>query len=302
MKRRSKMRNRKVNSPAQRSIEPLEARQMLSATTGSSSQSPLADELPDFITAEDRVELSDGRLSVELAAVLEAEIDAAFDARSDLSIFTTEQIDEATHWILRTHDPMTVSDLSDSVGGIIEAFPEIPNTYIMTLDGQNAVSLVSQFSGNTDLRNFYPSIRPDYQPLFTPGLPNDPFIDQQWHLLNTGQEVGNPDNLPVFATEGEDIRVVDAWLRGYDGTGVTIGIVDTGLQTAHPDLAANINTNLDFDYIDLDFDPNPSTLDDNHGTSVAGLAAGIGNNGVGITGVAYNSEIVPIPRNLRWFL
>ena len=50
-------------------------------------------------------------------------------------------------------------------------------------------------------------------------LPTDPLFASQWHLLNTGQEVGNPDFQNLFGVAGEDINVVPAWNMGYTGAG-----------------------------------------------------------------------------------
>lgn len=52
---------------------------------------------------------------------------------------------------------------------------------------------------------------------------------------------------------------------GSRGAGIRIGVVDDGLQTAHPDLAPNVDTTNDKDWNGADADPNPGTGDD-HGT------------------------------------
>ena len=59
---------------------------------------------------------------------------------------------------------------------------------------------------------------------------NDPIFDKQWYLLNTGQAGGKP---------GLDLNVVEAWQQGYTGKGVTVAIMDDGLDYLHPDLAPN---------------------------------------------------------------
>ncbi len=113
-------------------------------------------------------------------------------------------------------------------------------------------------------------------------LPNDTYFSQQWHLLNTGQNGGTP---------GIDINITNVWDR-WRGAGVMIGIVDDGLQLTHPDLAANVNTSIDWDFNGYDADPSPNLRNDTHGTPVAGVAAGRGNNGQGIVGVAYEATLV----------
>ncbi|MFM7606687.1 MAG: S8 family serine peptidase [Prosthecobacter sp.] len=124
--------------------------------------------------------------------------------------------------------------------------------------------------------------------LFGKWVPNDPFFaynaanaGYQWHLLNTGQNGG---------TAGVDVKVVPAW-DSYKGTGIRIGIVDDGLQLAHPDLIANVDTVNDRDFNGLDDDPSPGEKDF-HGTACAGVAAARGNNGLGVTGSAPEATIV----------
>jgi subtilisin family serine protease len=112
-------------------------------------------------------------------------------------------------------------------------------------------------------------------------IPSDPDFQFQWHLLNSGQSGGTP---------GIDINISEVW-NDYTGTGVVIGIIDDGVQHSHPDLSANYDTNLDHDARDGDSDAAPGTSVDNHGTTVAGTIAAVGDNGVGVTGVAYGATI-----------
>ena len=130
-------------------------------------------------------------------------------------------------------------------------------------------------------------------------LPNDPYFADQWHLLNQGQ---------AGVASGTDVNIVGAWLYGstggVTGAGVTIGIVDDGLETAHPDLLENtgdpdLDQNIHWDWNGNDNDPNPnpfspdqSELNSNHGTACAGNAAAKGNNLIGVTGTAPNARLV----------
>ena len=134
--------------------------------------------------------------------------------------------------------------------------------------------------------------------------PNDPGYPQLWGLNNTGQSGGTPD---------ADIDAPEAWDIQTGNPNLVIGVLDTGVDYNHPDLAGNIWTNpgetagdgIDNDsngYIDdvrgWDFaynDNNPMDVQ-SHGTHVAGTIAGKGNNGVGVTGVAWNAKIMP----LKW--
>jgi uncharacterized repeat protein (TIGR01451 family) len=135
--------------------------------------------------------------------------------------------------------------------------------------------------------------------------PNDNFFVDQWHLQNTGQLGGAP---------GADVRATAAWDISLGNTNVVIAIIDDGVQWNHPDLAANIFTNpgeipgngidddgngfIDdvhgWDFYAKDNDPSPADPLDNHGTALAGVAAGVGSNGLGISGVAPRCKILPL--------
>lgn len=138
------------------------------------------------------------------------------------------------------------------------------------------------------------------------GFPNDSLAERQYYL-----------NM---------VKAVEAWdFIPDDGDPVVIGIVDTGVDHLHVDLIANIWNNpgetgndslgndkssngIDDDdngYIDdwhgWDFVSSDSTGQDNdpapgneHGTHVAGIAAGVTNNIIGIAGVAKNAKILPV--------
>jgi len=130
-------------------------------------------------------------------------------------------------------------------------------------------------------------------------IPNDPLLNRQWHLINSGQNVGNLDWQPIYGVAGEDINVAPVWNMGLDGRGVRVAVIDSGVQLTHPDLEANIDKASASDVINtLNGNGNPtiSLLDPGaaHGTSVAGLIAAVGNNNYGGAGVAYGATIVPI--------
>jgi thermitase len=99
--------------------------------------------------------------------------------------------------------------------------------------------------------------------------PNDPFFPYQY-------------NLPK-------INAPAAWDISQSNSSVKIAIIDTGVQLNHPELAGKLLPG--YDYVDYDNIPEDGN---GHGTHVAGIAASITNNGVGIAGVAPLASIVPL--------
>ncbi len=113
-------------------------------------------------------------------------------------------------------------------------------------------------------------------------LPNDPLFTNQWNLVNHGLS---------GARAGIDLHLTNTWTN-YRGKGVAIGVVDDGIDTSHPDLAAHIDPALGYDWNERDADPTAHPLKgDFHGTECAGAAAAIGDNGVGVAGVAFEATI-----------
>jgi subtilisin family serine protease len=110
--------------------------------------------------------------------------------------------------------------------------------------------------------------------------PNDPYFVQQDWLWN--------DDPNIVA-----IRARGAW-DDSKGSGVRIGVVDTGWQIDHPDLVDKVARQRDF-VVD---DPDPTKEDpvaegyDYHGTSVAGVAAADTNNNQGVASIGFNARFV----------
>lgn len=132
--------------------------------------------------------------------------------------------------------------------------------------------------GKGEVKFAYPNwLKPRVGKQFTP---NDARFADQWHLQNSGQLSGVP---------GADVNITPAWAR-VDGAGVTLAVVDDGLEIGHEDLSANINSALNWDFVDND--KNPTAGD--HGTSAAGIAAAVGGNAIGVSGAAPKATLVGI--------
>ncbi|UZW61460.1 S8 family serine peptidase [Lysobacter enzymogenes] len=112
----------------------------------------------------------------------------------------------------------------------------------------------------------------------------DPLYRYQWHLMNYGQSVLG-DSKPAFAV---DLGIDDLHDYNVRGKGVVVGVLDEGVEIAHPDLAANMvpNGSRNFDPGRPPHDPTPTSPGGSHGTAVAGIIGAVGWNGIGVRGVA----------------
>jgi subtilisin family serine protease len=139
-------------------------------------------------------------------------------------------------------------------------------------------------------------------------IPNDPYLSSS---NSWSQVYGDLYGLKLT-------RAPEAWDLTR-GAGVVVAVIDTGADYAHLDLQANIflnpdeiaGNNIDDDangFVDdfrgWDFvgsnmgnpiqDNNPADPVHGHGTHVAGIIAAVGNNGVGVVGMAWGAKILPI--------
>lgn len=138
--------------------------------------------------------------------------------------------------------------------------------------------------------------------------PSDPEFSKQWYLLNNGQEVNGQ-----VGVQGNDINVSNVWNLTKGSPDVVVGVIDTGVDVNHEDLRSNIFINTgeipdngidddlngyidDYQGIDFANDDNTvfdSSLEDKHGTHVAGVISAAENQ-IGICGAAPNVKILPV--------
>ncbi len=104
----------------------------------------------------------------------------------------------------------------------------------------------------------------------------------------------------VFAAQADDpfltkqsnlqqIHMSEAWDVTQENTGMTIAIVDTGVQLSHPDLKPNLVKGVNLIQPSL-----PPEDDNGHGTNVAGIIGAVGNNDRGVAGMLWKTRMMPI--------
>lgn len=153
-------------------------------------------------------------------------------------------------------------------------------------------------------------------------LQEEPHFGKQWGLSNSGNEITGCTGCPDPGTVNADIDAKEAWSIWTGDPDFLIGVVDTGVNFNHADLQANIwhnpgeigldalNRNKSTNGEDDDGNgciddvhgcnffanpPNGDVMDTNsHGTHVAGIIAGKGDNNTGISGVNWHAKIVAL--------
>ena len=215
---------------------------------------------------------------------------------------------EPNGWIVRLSPSalQTVSRVTDAIG-LFSSAPGLRVLGGLGLPGQLLLEstacsseIFSYLAGQGFVSSFEPDLPISVSSSSTLLTSNDPRYGDLYGLHNTGQSGGTTD---------ADINAPEAWQVSTGSRDLIVGVVDTGIDYTHPDLAANMWVNpgeiagngIDddangfvddvhgYDFANDDGDP----FDDNgHGTHCAGTIGGVGNNGVGVVGVNWEVSLM----------
>jgi subtilisin family serine protease len=189
----------------------------------------------------------------------------------------------------------------DRVEDRIESDPGLES--IDDLDNADADAVAAKYSTLPEVEyaepNFEITVDAKDEPL-VPIFPSDPQFSDQWALKNSGQRGGK---------EGADISASLAWAKTTGSDKVVVAVLDSGVDYTHEDLAGNMWTRPEnmapyhdnelgtiddengFNAIDNASDP----MDENgHGTHCAGIIGAEGENDLGIAGVNWKVQIMPL--------
>jgi outer membrane protein assembly factor BamB len=186
-------------------------------------------------------------------------------------------------------DRVASADIGEASSGmkVQGRFPRLGNLRILQVhSGESVKAAVARLRAT----GLYEYVEPD-QIRYARVVPNDPKFSSQWSLYNAAA----PDH---------DIDATAAWDTVHDATNVVVGVLDSGIRLTHQDLAGNLWSKppgtshagthginvIDGNGAVSSYNPNDS--DTGHGTHVSGIIGAIGNNGIGIAGVAWKVQLM----------
>ncbi len=209
---------------------------------------------------------------------------------------------------LRSATGLAILDAAMSEAGVIriERQHDMPQDHVLARElgvdrwfvlyfdeSADVPALAAELQADSNIEHALPDWR-----LYPALEPNDPLYDENWGHNNTAQLLSydwsthSHENGDPVGTVGFDANAPAAWtaLGGYGSSDVIIAIIDSGVDTDHPD----INCVQGYDYGDNDTDPDDDSSSAGHGTCCAGVAAAIADNNSVAVGIAGGSRIMPM--------
>lgn len=167
---------------------------------------------------------------------------------------------------------------------VLRTFADIGNWQVLGVpQGETVKGLVAKYRQS----RLVELAEPDYE-VHADLAPNDPrYLDGTlWGLNNYGQNGGTP---------GADIDAPAAWDVLTSASNVVVAVVDSGIRYTHEDLASNMWVNPSdgsHGWNAIAGTNDPYETNNGHGTLMAGIIGAVGNNGVGVVGVAWHVQLM----------
>ena len=187
----------------------------------------------------------------------------------------------AAAFLLSTFQPCSAAEnntyTQESSNGYIVKLKEpqegsavlMENTDIRELSSDAGLYYAGSLSDVSKLGDSVEYYEPDYKVTLS-DLPNDTYASDQWSIQNLG--------------------IAAAWDSGYNGKGVRIAVIDSGVNSKHEDFAG---TSIEVGHNVID-GSNDTTDENGHGTFVCGVLGAARNNGLGIAGFCTDITLIPI--------
>ena len=253
------------------------------APAGAPSEGPesIDYEGADMVDGEILVQFDDahdGKMHAQSSSVLAATVEQALDAQS-METVVEASADGGTLVSVELPEGTTVSEAvarAKELPGVVHAQPNFKYHLL-----ENAAPASDADFEDAELG----ALGNEITDLF-----NDPDMESQYYLGSWTE--------PANGKYGAN--VANAWKVALSQHRVSVAILDTGIRVDHEDLQDNIDTDNMWDAYTgtqpgtITSGSNPKGDLNGHGTHVAGIAAGVAGNGVGIAGASGNANIVPI--------
>ncbi|MCH8557821.1 MAG: S8 family serine peptidase [Balneolia bacterium] len=217
--------------------------------------------LQEYVSGIGEIEFVNNQLIVEFAPGVQSADVALMRQQLQVEMVTNLDLINAEKWEFRSGTVHEALEMLNSREDVIYAEP-------------NFVYRIPDFSVESE---------DPFESLMNT-TPNDPFFGSLWGLHNTGQSGGSA---------GADISALSAWEITTGSSDVIVAVFDSGIKSDHPDLVDNL-------WFDSNGNAGASFLGDTpedlngHGTHVAGTIGAVGNNGVGVTGVNWDVQLMNI--------
>jgi subtilisin family serine protease len=167
---------------------------------------------------------------------------------------------------------LQIDDPNSAYGAQLEHIDELGVYRVAIPDGSTVEEMIELYSQDPGCDY----AEPNYIGQGGNFVPNDTFFRFQWHLRNRF----NP---------GADIAAVPGWQMTRGSDSVVVAVLDSGIDSDHPEFQGRILPG--FDFVNLDADPED---DESHGTRVTGLLGANADNGFSVAGVDHAARIIPV--------